>query len=108
MFGRDTPTSARAGWDELLLVCKKCLRRQGRDARVDGEDFEDWLKRETRALGKDRLRMSKCACLDLCPKRGVVLARGSELASGKPLRVVRNGDDPETLRRWLRGDSGGS
>lgn len=93
------PTRADAGWDEVLFVCAECR------ARRDGEalPLRKWLRRELKAAGlKKRLRVVECGCLDLCPKRGVTLARGGELCGpGKKLRVLREGEDPRRVLDWL-------
>ncbi len=101
MDTRDTkrlPIRAAADWDDVLFICSECMH---------GDDelstLRKWLKRELKARGlKKHLRIAECSCLDLCPKRGVVLALGSELAGdGKKLRVHRRGDDPQALLDWL-------
>lgn len=99
-MNRERPIRAGAGWDEIVLVCSDCMRRSD-DERLSS--LRKWLKRQLKALGyKKRIRVVECGCLDLCPKRGVVLVRGSELAgAGKKLRVHRQGDDPQQLVDWL-------
>ncbi len=93
------PIRAAPDWDDVVFVCSECMER--------GDDelatLRKWLKRELRDRGlKKRIRVIECGCLDLCPKRGVVLARGSELAAdGRKLRVHRQGDDPRNLIDWL-------
>lgn len=96
------PTAAKADWKEVVFVCRKCSRAQPEGADGHGTPLRKWLKRELKArgLGK-RIRVVDSGCLDLCPKRGVTLARGSELMRSKPLRVHRAGDDPERLIEWL-------
>ncbi|MDB5972134.1 MAG: hypothetical protein JWQ90_4584 [Hydrocarboniphaga sp.] len=86
---------------DALLICKKCLKKQRRDCDVDGVELDDWLKQQLRALDGEPLPMAKCKCLDLCPDDGVVLALGGKLAGKKPLHVIKNGDKPERVIRWL-------
>ena len=102
---QQAPIRAAAQWDELVLVCGDCMRRSQDDAL---SSLRKWLKRRLKALGLNkRLRVVECACLNLCPRRGVVLARGGELAgSRKKLRVRRQGDDPQHLVDWLAGPAG--
>jgi predicted metal-binding protein len=100
------PIRAAPDWDDVVFVCAECMRRGDDDDDDDDDELgslRKWLKRELKSRGlKKRLRVVECSCLDLCPKRGVVLARGSELASDrKKLRVHRLGDDPQALIDWL-------
>ena len=83
-----------------MFVCANCARRNDRDAPVP---LRKWMKRELAERGlKKRIRVVEAACLDLCPKKGVTLAKGSELAApDKKLRVHRRGDDREALLEWL-------
>ena len=94
------PIRAAPDWDDVVFVCAKCMRR---DDGGELSSLRKWLKGELKARGfKKRIRVVESGCLDLCPKRGVVLARGSELAAdGKKLRVHRQGDDPQALINWL-------
>ncbi|WP_051362386.1 (2Fe-2S) ferredoxin domain-containing protein [Solimonas soli] len=98
---RRPPIRAAAGWDELLLICRKCVKRQARAG--SGRPLRKELKRRLKAqAGGPRVRVVDCGCLDLCPKHGITVARGGELATDKPLRVLRNGDDLERVIDWLR------
>lgn len=95
------PIRAAPDWSDVLFICAECMRRGDDD---ELSSLRKWLKRELKSRGlKKRLRVVECSCLDLCPKRGVVLALGSELAADrKKLRVHRSGDDPQALIDWLR------
>jgi predicted metal-binding protein len=109
LSGDREPTAAKAPWDDLLLVCRECLKRQGRDASIKGEALDDWLERQLKKGALEdvgRLQVAKCACLDLCPKRGVTLALGSEMGGDKPLHVFRNADDPQRLIAWIGSRAG--
>lgn len=96
----DPLTAAKPTWrDDLLLVCRKC---QKKSAGIEGRPLSKWLKRELKHRGEGkRFRIVQVDCLDLCPKRAVTLLRGRDLAERKPLRVFRDGDDPQRLLRWL-------
>ena len=87
--------------EDGLLVCKKCLKKQRGDADVGDKDLYGWLKSQACALDGGELPVSKCKCLDLCPDDGVVLAMGGRFTGKKPLHVVKNGDEPERVLRWL-------
>jgi hypothetical protein len=88
--------------DDALLACKKCLKKQRGDADVEGVKLYDWLAQRLRELDGEPLPLAKCKCLDLCPDDGVVLALGGKFAGKKPLHVVKNGDAPERVIRWLQ------
>ena len=100
------PIRATSSWDDIVLVCGECARRGDCG---DLTSLRKWLKHALKARGlKKRVRVVESGCLDLCPKRGVVLARGSELAGiGKKLRVHRQGDDRQALIEWLAGGPSG-
>ena len=87
--------------EEAVLVCKPCMHEQGRDADVDGVPLDEWLRLQLQALPGPALPLSRCKCLDLCPRHGVVVALGGRLAGSKPLHVVKNDDPPERVLRWL-------
>lgn len=93
---------SRRTQEDALLVCKKCLKKQRSEADVDGIALYDWLKQQAQELDGEPLPISKCKCLDLCPDDGVLLALGGRYAGKKPLHVVKNGDDPQRMLRWLR------
>jgi len=106
---RDLSTSrslvcAKATWQsEVVFVCKKCMKKQRKGVDDEGTSLRKWLRRALKreGLGKS-VRVIETGCLDLCPKQGITLLRGRDLAdSAKPLRVLRKGDDPEILLDWL-------
>lgn len=100
---RRKPIRADAAWEDVLFVCGECRERSDGDA----VPLRKWLKRELKAAGlKKRFRVVECGCLDLCPRHGVTLALGRELAGGgKKLRALREGDDPRIVLDWLSGPS---
>ena len=66
---------ARSPWTDLVLVCSKCARKAG--AKSFRKDLKGALKKA--GSGK-RIRLADTSCLDLCPKKRIVLALGSDLA----------------------------
>ena len=69
---------ARAPWPDVVLVCAKCARKAGR------KRFAKELKGALKASGSGaRARVVEVGCLDLCPKRRLTLATGSDLAKGR-------------------------
>lgn len=104
LHSRRSLQRAKATWQrEAVFVCKKCMKKQ-RDG-VDGEGtaLRKWLRRALKRAGLGKsVRVVETSCLDLCPKQGITLFRGRDLAdSSMPLRVLRNGDDPQILLDWL-------
>lgn len=92
-------TTAAVAWLELVFVCGKCMKRQ------DREDLRGKLKRALKHAGHRELRVVACGCLDLCPKDGVTIARGRDLALQPPaLRVIGERDRVEDIVDWLLGD----
>ncbi|MGB4857993.1 MAG: hypothetical protein WBP11_01570, partial [Dokdonella sp.] len=88
--------SAAVGWSELVFVCSKCMKRQ------DREDLRGELKRALKHAGHRELRVVACGCLDLCPKEGVTIARGRDLAATPPLlRVLGVDDEIDDIVGWL-------
>ena len=89
-------TTAAVAWSELVFVCSKCMKRQ------DREDLRGELKRALKQAGHRELRVVACGCLDLCPKDGVTVARGRDLAMQPPaLRVIGERDRVEEIVEWL-------
>ena len=96
-FPIESPIAAR--WGEAVFVCSKCMKRQ------DRKNLRGDLRGALKAQGRKDIRVMVCGCLDLCPKRGVTVVRGSELAqTPPPLHVLDNHADVEALRDWLLGD----
>ena len=67
----------RSNWSHAILVCRKCSRKQAKRAEGPGgkKGLAKALKKEL-AAGKGRkakLGIVEVPCLDIFPKRGVVL-----------------------------------
>lgn len=91
---------AKAPFAETVLVCHKCAKKfpDHRGAKGVRSALKSALK--TRRWGKVRLIETKC--LDLCPKRRLVLASGATLANHK-LVVVDAGFDADAALVQLLG-----
>lgn len=88
--------SSAIGWSELVFVCSKCMKRQ------DREDLRSEVKHALKNAGHRELRVVACGCLDLCPKDGVTIARGRDLAIKPPvLRVIGRKDGLQDVVDWL-------
>ena len=94
---KESKTQAgRVAWSELVFVCSKCMKRQ------DREDLRGDLKRAIKQADHRELRVVACGCLDLCPKDGVTLVRGRDLAIKPPVLRVIGADEPvEDIVNWL-------
>ena len=90
----ESPIAAR--WNAAVFVCRKCMKRQDRDE-LRG-DLRDVLK----AGGRRDVRVIACGCMDLCPRDGVTIALGNELAESPPrLHILDNAQPVAALGAWL-------
>ena len=85
-MGRDGSfRQVAADWREVVLVCRKCARKLDGGFGPDGD--QGFAKVLRRALDGDAPRNAKArrrpvavmevGCLDICPKRAVVVVKGS-------------------------------
>ena len=73
--------------------------------RQDREDLRSEIKQALKNAGHRELRVVACGCLDLCPKDGVTVARGRDLAIKPPvLRVIGESDRLDDVVDWLLDD----
>ena len=87
------PRTAKAGFDDLVLVCAKCAKRQG----FRKGEAAKRLKRALRAraggkagIVKTRIvktRIVESRCLGPCPKRLLTLATPDSLSRGRLLLI---------------------
>ena len=94
-LGRLIAVPAPKSWSEVVFVCAKCMKRQ------DRREVRRELKRGLKQLGRRDVRVIASGCFDLCPKRGVTIARGRDLGVLPGLHVLDNGDDVELAVRWV-------
>jgi predicted metal-binding protein len=92
---------AKAPFAETVLVCSKCAKKfpDHRGAKGVRSALKSALK--TKRWGKVRLVETKC--LDLCPKKRLVLASGATLANHR-LVVVDAGFDADAALVQLLGE----
>ena len=64
---------ARAGFTELVLVCSKCVKRQGLKKGSVRRQLKSELKRRLTAR---KPRVVEVGCLGPCPKHAVAVATG--------------------------------
>jgi hypothetical protein len=94
-LGRLIAAPAPKSWSEVVFVCAKCMKRQ------DRRDVRKELKRALKEAGRRDVRVIASGCFDLCPKRGVTIARGRDLGVRPGLHVLDNGDDAELAVRLM-------
>jgi hypothetical protein len=92
---RMIPVPAPKSWTEVVFVCTKCMKRQ------DRRELRKDLKREFKLNNARDVRVVAAGCFDLCPKRGVTLARGRDLNVPAKLHVLDNGDGADVAVRWV-------
>lgn len=94
--------SALGPWTDALLVCRKCGKKLGGGFGPDGdESLAGVLKEALRDRGRRRqVRVIQVGCLDICPRKGVVVVRGD--APGD-MMIVPEGLDPEQIAERLLG-----
>ncbi|WP_284209628.1 lysylphosphatidylglycerol synthase domain-containing protein [Methylorubrum aminovorans] len=72
------PKTAKAGFSDLVLVCRKCAKRQGVARKQIGRAVKRALKQEARGDGSakraGKVRLVETGCLGPCPKRMLTLA----------------------------------
>jgi hypothetical protein len=88
--------TAKAGFSDLVLVCRKCARRQGVERKQIGRAVKRALKQaahgdgSAKRAGKVRLgkvRLVETGCLGPCPKRMLTLATPDSLARRRVILV---------------------
>jgi hypothetical protein len=88
--------TAKAGFSDLVLVCRKCAKRQGVARKQIGRAVKQALKQGARGdgsakrAGKVRLgkvRLVETGCLGPCPKRMLTLATPDSLARRRVILV---------------------
>ena len=94
-LGRLVRVPAPKSWTEAVFVCTKCMKRQ------DRREVRKALKSGLKAAGRRDVRVIASGCFDLCPKRGLTLARGRDLGDAAKLHVLDNGDDVDVAVRWI-------
>jgi predicted metal-binding protein len=70
--------------EEVILVCRKCLKKIGGGFGPDGDMRLDKAMRRELRLGKgrkSRIRFLRVPCFDICAKNAVTVVKGSEPGS---------------------------
>ncbi|BAU93054.1 hypothetical protein MPPM_4449 [Methylorubrum populi] len=83
--------TAKAGFSDLVLVCRKCAKRQGVDRKRIGRAVKRALKQGARDTGSTKragkVRLLETGCLGPCPKRMLTLATPDSLARRRVILV---------------------
>ncbi len=86
--------TAKAGFTDLVLVCRKCAKRQGVDRKQLGRAVKRAFRQGARdAAGKGtgkgagKVRVLETGCLGPCPKRMLTLATPESLARRRVILV---------------------
>jgi predicted metal-binding protein len=85
MKNSSAPMIVKSRRANLVLICRKCLKRAD-----DGKDVKRGLKAELKARGakkSQRPRLILTNCFGVCPKRAVVTASAHTLRRGEFLLV---------------------
>lgn len=96
-----------AEWRDVVLVCRKCAKKldggfgPGGDeglAKALRRSLDDGERRKTKALRRE-VAVVEVGCLDICPKRAVVVVKGSD---PKSLLLVPKGAEMGDVVERLR------
>ena len=95
----------KAEWRDVVLVCRKCSKKLDGGFGLDGDEafakalrrsLDDGGARKVKALRRE-VAVVEVGCLDVCPKRAVVVVKGSE--PGRMMLVPEGAGMGEVLGR---------
>lgn len=91
--------TAKAGFSDVVLVCRKCAKRQEVDRKRLGRALKRAYRETARERGAGKVRVVETGCLGPCPKRMLTLATAQSLARRRVLLIDPSLDalGPETL-----------
>jgi predicted metal-binding protein len=103
MSKRDETLSRPTPWRMVVLVCRKCGKRQkGGFGEKRHDTLKTHLRQALRAAGRRRdVRVIETSCLGVCPKHGVTALNASR---PQTLHIVPIGIEAEAALRRLLGD----
>jgi predicted metal-binding protein len=90
-------------WREVVLVCRKCGKKQkGGFGEKRRDALKAHLRQALRAAGRRRdVRVIEISCLGVCPKHGVTALNASR---PQTIHVIPAGTDAAVALRRLLGD----
>ena len=92
-------------WRDVVLVCRKCAKKLDGGFGPDGDDgfaktlrgaLDEGEMRKVKALRRD-VAVLEVGCLDVCPKKAVVVVKGSE--PGRMVLVPEGAEMDEVMDR---------
>lgn len=89
----DKIRTAKADFSDLVLVCRKCAKRQGVERKRLGRLLKRVLRSVPRETGKGKIRVLETGCLGPCPKRMLTLATPDSLARRRVILIDPALDD---------------
>lgn len=92
-----TPRAAKADFDDLVVVCSKCAKRQGLPKRAFGRSLKRAFKREMQGR---KMRVVETGCLGPCPKRLIAVATHGSISRRRVL-LLDPALPPATVRGLL-------
>ncbi|MGX5776853.1 hypothetical protein [Methylorubrum zatmanii] len=81
------PRTAKAAFSDLVLVCRKCAKRQGVDRKQLGRALKRALTNVPRETGTGKVRVVETGCLGPCPKRMLTVATPRSIASRRVILI---------------------
>jgi predicted metal-binding protein len=102
MSKRDDALSRPTPWREVVLVCRKCGKKQkGGFGEKGRETLKTHLRQALRAAGRRRdVRVIETSCLGICPKHGVTALNASR---PQTIHVIPAGTEANAAMRTLLG-----
>jgi predicted metal-binding protein len=103
MSKRDEVLSRPTPWREVVLVCRKCGKKQkGGFGEKRRETLKSHLRQALRAVGRRRdVRVIETSCMGICPKHGVTALNASR---PQTIHVIPAGTEADAAIRTLLGD----
>lgn len=81
----------RAGWEQILMICKACEKRSKAPKKFGAKRLAKTLSQALRAAKQPKTRVVYTSCMGLCPKQAIAVG-----AAG--------GDGPVKLVAWRKAD----
>ncbi|HQT77199.1 MAG TPA: hypothetical protein PLD10_09130 [Rhodopila sp.] len=90
-------------WKQVVVLCRKCGKKQDGGFGSKGKDsLKSLLRQGLRDNGRRRdVRVFETSCMGVCPKRGVTALNASRPGT---LHVIAAGTDAPTALQTLLGD----
>jgi predicted metal-binding protein len=93
------PRPLRAGWKNVVLVCKACEKRRKAPKRLAAKALAKALRHACRDARLPRPRVVLTACMGACPKKAFTVA--TIRSGGVVMLAVERGDDAAAVVQTL-------